>query len=168
MHRLGKSPYNLRLDVIRVKKRSPGIRVESKSRLPERKIDDFAKAKFSILLMEDSLLSQAVMRKRITNCGWDITVTANGRLGVEMTKNKQFDLIITDFDMPELNGLQASQEIRIRELSKAPIIVWSSTVSSEDQEIFKTIGAKHFMSKDMNAEEMKDIISRYLLNKEPS
>jgi two-component system, sensor histidine kinase and response regulator len=71
--------------------------------------------RMEILLVEDNELNLAVTMHTLTRSGHQVTVARNGRLALEMTGVKTYDLVLMDVQMPEMNGLQASQLIRTRE-----------------------------------------------------
>ena len=69
--------------------------------------------KAQILIVDDSSTMRRIMRLTLSKCGYDNTEEAeNGRLGLEAAKAKQYDCIISDWNMPEMTGVEMVGELR--------------------------------------------------------
>lgn len=111
-----------------------------------------------ILILEDSKFNQKVMEKCLKNFGCQkITMVPNGKEGVEILKTRKFDLIITDLNMPILDGFQVVETILAENLSVAPIIAWSSNESNEDEVHCQELGMV-FMKKKVRPELLRKTI----------
>ncbi len=81
-------------------------------------------AKKKILVAEDNLALADVMRFNIERAGFEVTVAHNGREAYELTQNVQFDLVLTDHQMPELTGVELCQRLREDErYARTPVIM---------------------------------------------
>ena len=72
----------------------------------------------NILLAEDNLINQKMAISLLQKMGHSVTVVQNGRQAVEKSEAEQFDLILMDVQMPEMDGLEATTAIRAREASR--------------------------------------------------
>ncbi|MBP3485956.1 MAG: response regulator, partial [Oscillospiraceae bacterium] len=81
-----------------------------------------------ILVVDDEKLLVKGMKFNLENEGYEVECAYDGAAAVELARNGQFDLIILDVMMPEVDGLEAC--MRIREFSNVPIIML--TAKSED------------------------------------
>ena len=75
----------------------------------------------TILIIDDEELVRVLLRSALEEAGYEVTEATNGRQGLELYRNKQTDLVITDILMPELNGLDMLLELT-REFLYAKVI----------------------------------------------
>jgi signal transduction histidine kinase/CheY-like chemotaxis protein len=91
---------------------------------------------FDILIAEDIPANIELLSIRLNQQGHNITVTENGRLALEQYKKKNFDLILMDVQMPIMDGLEATRQIRLLELesgSHISIIALTASILKEDR-----------------------------------
>jgi DNA-binding NtrC family response regulator len=69
-------------------------------------------AKHSILVVDDELLIRDLLYDFFTGQGWDISVAENGEKALEVMRAKEFDLVLTDIKMPEMDGLVLTSHVR--------------------------------------------------------
>ncbi len=74
----------------------------------------------SVLLVEDLVVNQEIARRFLERLGWDVTVAADGAAAVEAFERHAFDLVLMDVQMPVMDGLVATREIRRREAPGKP------------------------------------------------
>lgn len=121
----------------------------------------------TIALIDDSAVMRAILRKSILMANRDVgefVEASNGKEGFELIKNKgaDFDLIITDIDMPEWSGVQMMKKIRETGLKTAPIVVITTVGNSGMRETCRALGAVGFLNKPFSAEEIKGLLERVL------
>ncbi|OVE68967.1 hybrid sensor histidine kinase/response regulator [Clostridium diolis] len=113
-----------------------------------------------ILYVEDNLISQEVMENIIRSNGYKYISAYNGNEAINILKNNKVDLILMDIQMPELNGFETTQAIRVEELEgkHIPIIAITAYAMREDKE--KCIKAKmdDYISKPFEIENLLNII----------
>ncbi|MEO1084336.1 MAG: response regulator, partial [Acidobacteriota bacterium] len=87
-----------------------------------------------VLLAEDNAANQLVARRMLERLGIDVEVVGNGRAAVDAFSRSDFDLVLMDVRMPEMDGLQATRRIRQR-LARdlQPVIVALTGLASEDE-----------------------------------
>jgi two-component system sensor histidine kinase/response regulator len=118
-----------------------------------------------ILLAEDNLVNQRVVVGMLQKRGHKITVVDNGKAAVEAAALRHFDLMLMDVQMPEMDGAEATAEIRRREQSTGrhlPIIALTAHAMKGDKEQFLHAGMDDYVSKPMNPSELDAVICRLL------
>ena len=107
----------------------------------------------SILLAEDNLVNQKVAITMLGKMGHRITLATNGLEAVEQWRKTDFDLILMDVQMPEMNGQQATMKIRREEAATGrhiPIIAMTASAMIEDRERCLAAGMDDFISKPVS------------------
>jgi two-component system cell cycle response regulator len=74
--------------------------------------DDRPDVRPSILLVEDELTTRLMMSRQLTRAGYEVEVVSNGAQAIEMFKKRFFPLLLTDWDMPEMNGVALCKAVR--------------------------------------------------------
>lgn len=101
-----------------------------------------------ILIVDDSLTVRELERQLLTQAGFVCDVATDGLDGLEKVSCGQYSLIITDIDMPRLNGFELVEKLRGDEgLSKLPILVVSYKDRPEDRSRALALGADGYLSK---------------------
>jgi PAS domain S-box-containing protein len=115
-----------------------------------------------ILLAEDQLpnrrLAQVLLEKR----GHTVEIAQNGREAVQLWQEKTFDLILMDVQMPEMDGLQATAEIRARESGSAahiPIVAMTAYAMQGDEERCIDAGMDAYVSKPVKGDRLQEVIT---------
>ncbi|TNF24665.1 MAG: hybrid sensor histidine kinase/response regulator [Deltaproteobacteria bacterium] len=117
-----------------------------------------------VLLVEDSPLYQRVEMDLLEEIGLKVTLAENGKKALDILKSgEQFDLIVTDVEMPEMDGWELSRSVRGLggKFSTIPIIAVTTRVSPKDLNKGKEVGFTEHLEK-LNKQEMADSISRVL------
>ena len=102
--------------------------------------------RLTILLAEDNRVNQKVAQRLLHEMGHEVTVVGDGIQAVDMASQKEFDLILMDIHMPQMDGLQAIQLLRSRG-HKLPIVALTALASLEDEQMCLRAGANAFVSK---------------------
>ncbi|MFN8441176.1 MAG: ATP-binding protein [Caldilineaceae bacterium] len=107
-----------------------------------------------ILVAEDNPVNQKVERLLLEKLGYQVDLACSGVEAVAAAERKQYDLILMDVQMPEMDGLQATQLIRARALSPvAPrIVALTAAVMPEDIKISLEAGMDAYLSKPIQIE----------------
>jgi CheY-like chemotaxis protein len=104
----------------------------------------------TLLLAEDSLANQKLAVGLLTHWGHEVTVANNGQEAVEAVRTGSFDAVLMDVQMPEVDGLQATQEIRRLERStdrRLPIIAMTAHAMKGDRERCLEAGMDGYVAK---------------------
>ena len=122
------------------------------------------KNKPRVLLVEDSILSTKIAVRIIENCGCETDTAENGREALEKASANAYDLIIVDMFMPEMNGGDASIEIRKNGV-KTPIVALSANPVTPEERI--RYGFNDSIMKPISNTEVSRILSLYCLPEKP-
>jgi CheY-like chemotaxis protein len=117
-----------------------------------------------ILLAEDNRVNQRVAVSILEKAGHRVTVANNGREALDQWSEQAFDLILMDVQMPEIDGLEATAQIRAREGKTAehiPIIALTAHAMKGDQERCLAAGMNAYLSKPIHARQLIELVSRY-------
>lgn len=125
-----------------------------------------------VLIVEDNAFNQIVAVDSIHEIipEMPLDLAENGKIAVEMHEKNNYDLIIMDIQMPEMDGFQASRRIRKElpaPLSEVPIIAMTASVTREEVEDCFEAGMDEFVAKPFNQEELISKMSRLLLKETP-
>ena len=117
-----------------------------------------------ILLAEDNPVNQKLAVLILTKAGYTVTVANNGKIAVETfaADPQQFDLILMDVQMPEMDGLAATRELRARGFSHIPIIAMTANAMIGDREICIGAGMNDYITKPVKREIIFAIIEKWL------
>ncbi len=108
-----------------------------------------------ILVAEDDPINQMVLRQLLERRSHKITIVDNGQSAVSLSKHEQFDLILMDLQMPELNGLQATRAIREYEQSTGehlPIVALTANATAEDRRRCLAAGMDSHLTKPIEVD----------------
>ncbi len=121
---------------------------------------------FNILITDDSLSMRAVIRKVINLSGIPVAEcfeAANGRQALEILSQHWVDVIISDINMPEMNGMELLQELKKDKLfQEIPVIMVSTEGNRERIEEAERMGARGFLKKPFVPEELRSELYRIL------
>ncbi|MGF1580944.1 MAG: response regulator [Gemmataceae bacterium] len=119
-----------------------------------------------VLVAEDNPINQRVVLKHLSNQGIDTELAESGRDVLSLLASRpRFDVILMDVQMPVMDGLQTTEEIRARERESGehiPIIALTAYAMEGDREVFLAAGMDDYLSKPVKAEEMMVAIERCL------
>jgi two-component system sensor histidine kinase/response regulator len=127
-----------------------------------------------ILLAEDNLTNQQVAIGILKKFGYvAVTIADTGVQAVEQMKTNSFDLVLMDIQMPEMDGIQATQKIRkLKPQSdgkkRTPIIAMTAHAMKKDRDRCLAAGMDDFLSKPVNAGELEKLLEKYLAKKHPT
>jgi signal transduction histidine kinase/CheY-like chemotaxis protein/ligand-binding sensor domain-containing protein len=120
-----------------------------------------------ILLVEDNVVNQIIATRILEKWKLKIEVANNGKEAVDMVAQNTYDLILMDIQMPEMDGYQATDEIRKMKLNNpVPIIALTAATFLSDAEKVKMDAMDGYLTKPLNIAEMYDKISACLLDKD--
>lgn len=116
------------------------------------------------LLVEDNDLAHELVRAIMKKIGIDIDICINGAEAVQAVQSNRYDLVLMDIQMPVMDGLEATREIRKLggKMSALPIIAMTANVDREDIYTAREAGMNAHVGKPLNKESLYETISRFL------
>ncbi|MCK9425741.1 MAG: response regulator [Ignavibacteriaceae bacterium] len=122
-----------------------------------------SKYPLKILLAEDNLVNQKVAVKIFNKLGYRIEVAGNGYEVLEAVENIEYDIIFMDVHMPEMDGLEASQELNklYGNENRPKIIAMTANAMQGDREECIAAGMDDYMSKPVRLEALQELLERW-------
>ncbi|HWG48953.1 MAG TPA: response regulator [Candidatus Acidoferrales bacterium] len=117
----------------------------------------------NVLLAEDNLVNRKVALAMLQRAGHTVTVAATGKEAVNLAQNQRFDLILMDIQMPEMDGLEATQMIRQSRTAasaRAPIIAITAHALKGDSERFLAAGLDGYIAKPFQQQDLFEALER--------
>jgi len=118
----------------------------------------------SILIVEDSTTTRSLIRAVIEELGdFNIVEAPTGFDALKLLPAQDFDLVVTDINMPDINGLELINFVRSNQrYSNIPLIIVTTERSEEDKKRGMALGATAYVTKPFKAPELQDIIRKVL------
>ncbi len=110
-------------------------------------------SKASILLVEDEENLLEALKLNLELEGYEVTAAGDGVAALKAVENEYFDLIIMDVMLPEMDGISATESIRLRK-NEVPILILSAKNQSSDRVMGLKKGADDYLTKPFNLEEL--------------
>jgi len=119
---------------------------------------------FTILIVDDSTSMRSLLVSTLETLGQiNIVQAPNGFEALRMLPREQIDLVLTDINMPDINGLELLSFIRNNPIYKeVPVVVISTEGSRKDIEKGLTLGANEYLVKPFKSEQLLEIVKRFL------
>ena len=115
------------------------------------------------MLAEDNLINQKVAKLTLKQFGFGCDIASNGAEAFELFKISNYDLILMDMQMPVVDGLQATQQIRAYEKEQmvripAYIVALTANAMAEDKQRCLKSGMNNFLSKPFSENELRKVL----------
>ena len=111
------------------------------------------------LVVDDEIVNRVVASKHLENLGLEVDQAGGGKDCVTKFKEQKYDLIIMDLQMPELDGFEATEQIRQREKElgqkQVPILALSASILGTIWEKCESVGMNGYLGKPFRSEELK-------------
>lgn len=121
----------------------------------------------NVLLVEDNLLNQVLAKKVLTDWKWNVEVAENGLIAIEKIQQTNFDIVLMDIQLPEMDGYEATRTIRkMKDLSKSsvPIVAMTAHAMSGESEKCILSGMNEYISKPFDTKILYSKIVSVLKN----
>lgn len=115
----------------------------------------------TILVAEDNKINQIIARKLFGKLGYQVDIAVNGKLAVTAVKNKHYDIIFMDMQMPEMDGVTATKEIlKLSGKENIPIVAMTANVLEQDKQRCIEAGMVGFVGKPIDIDNIINEIIR--------
>jgi CheY-like chemotaxis protein len=116
-----------------------------------------------ILLVEDNEMNRDMLSRRLTRKGYEVIVAVDGRQGVEMGTQGGYDLILMDMSLPEIDGWEATRQIRATPAgTSVPIIALTAHAMAGDREKALAAGCNDYDTKPIELPRLLEKIEALL------
>lgn len=119
---------------------------------------------YKILLVDDSITTRTLEKNILTKAGYNIEIAENPIEAFEKMQHTRFNLIISDIEMPEMNGFEFLKKLKTDEMyADIPVIMVSSLMSDENKKHAKVLGAKKYIVKsEFEQDDFQETIKKIL------
>ena len=122
-----------------------------------------------ILAVDDMEINLRLLTTWLKNTNLQLTLALSGSDAVSLCKDNEFDLILMDVQMPQMDGLEATKQIRQTDLNLGtPIIAVTAHAFKEEQDKLLASGMDDYLPKPINLSDLIDLIKRWCLIAEPT
>ena len=115
---------------------------------------------YNVLIVDDSSPMRAIIKKIIKSSGFNVSQffeASNGREALVVLNDEWLDLVLTDYNMPDMDGLELLEEMKKDEILKAiPVVMITTEGSRKRVEEFMEMGALEYIKKPFTPEQIKE------------
>ncbi|HZY63989.1 MAG TPA: response regulator [Edaphobacter sp.] len=119
-----------------------------------------------ILLAEDNPVNQKLATRLLEKRGHKVVLAANGKQALSALEKSDFDLVLMDVQMPEMDGIQATEKLREMEKGTGkhqPVVAMTALVMKGDRERCIAAGMDGYLSKPIRPQELDDVLDAYVV-----
>ena len=118
-----------------------------------------------VLIAEDELAGAILLKSLMVKEGYSVTIANNGHQALDIIKDEDFDLVLTDWMMPEMDGIELIHNIRRIKEEQPLIIMITALVSKESRFYALDSGADDFVTKPIDIDDLKIKVKEGILRK---
>jgi PAS domain S-box-containing protein len=113
-----------------------------------------------LLLAEDNTVNQFVQLRMLRQLGYDCALATTGIELVEALAKAEYDLVLLDVQMPEMDGIEAARELRRRGFSRVRLVALTADVTTETRQACLEAGIDEFLSKPLKLDALAAVLAR--------
>jgi signal transduction histidine kinase/CheY-like chemotaxis protein len=117
-----------------------------------------------VLVAEDAKANQTLIQILLQKMGFQVTIVEDGQQAVEQVRNKTFDIILMDMQMPVMNGYEATREIKTMGI-RTPVIAVTAHAMKGDEQKCLDAGCDGYIAKPIDRKKIEQIIREHLIKK---
>ncbi|CAM2006782.1 response regulator [Acanthopleuribacter pedis] len=142
-------------------------RGEGNELVTQHTLREISRNKHRVLVVEDNIVNQKVAVRLMEKLGYFCDVAANGKEAVEAVEQMPYDVILMDCQMPEMDGFEATREIRHREQTEGlgqhrAIIAMTANAMAGDRERCLEAGMDYYLSKPIQTAELVEALKQFV------
>ena len=144
----------------------PGVQPLGREPKPKSVVMDSSKphVRLHVLLAEDNSVNQRLISRLLEKRGHDVDVVGNGLEALRALAIKSYDLVLMDMQMPELDGLETTARIRMKEAAgdrHQAIVALTANAMSEDEERCRAAGMDGYLTKPIQFEKLDEVLEKF-------
>ncbi len=137
--------------------------IAATGRLPKKyRLTPEKQEEIRIMVAEDNRVNQMVALNFLQKLGYRAKLAVNGREVLKVLEETPYDLILMDCQMPEMDGYEATRQIRAGGGRQPRIIAMTANAMKGDEELCRAAGMDDYLSKPVHIEKLKEVIERWL------
>ena len=115
---------------------------------------------YSLLVVDDNEMNRDLLSRRLERQGYRVTVAVDGRQALEILNREDFNLVLLDIMLPEMNGYQVLEQLKAdQSLSHIPVIITTALDEADGKAKCIELGAEDYLTKPFNPVMLKSRIS---------
>lgn len=116
----------------------------------------------TILYAEDNPINQKIIQRMLAKMGYQIDIANNGAEAVKALSEREYDLILMDVSMPEMDGLTATRTIRMEQGENGPIIIAvTANAMKGDRERCLEAGMNDYLAKPVKIAQLREMLTKW-------
>ncbi|MCB1960907.1 MAG: response regulator [Rhodocyclaceae bacterium] len=143
---------------------SAALRGEATGPTPARRGMTTLRTDARVLVAEDHPVNAEIVAALLGECGCRVTLASDGRQAVEACRNGTFDLVLMDIQMPGMDGVEATRQIRALEGegARVPIVALTANALRDDRKAALAVGMNDYLTKPVTGQRLRDALLRWL------
>ena len=117
---------------------------------------------YNLLVVEDNRMNQIIAKSILEKSGFNVDLSADGEIAINMMASKKYDLILLDLHMPNMDGYETTRFLRKEQKNNIPIIALTAAAVIGEREKCINSGMNDYLSKPFQPKELISIIDKYL------
>ena len=122
-----------------------------------------------VLVVDDSITVRRVTQRLLKRAGYRVSLAADGLQALQMLQTERPDLVLSDIEMPRMDGFELARHIRAdAKLHDLPIIMITSRMAEKHREHARELGVNHYLGKPYAEDELLNLVQRYTRSEMPA
>lgn len=114
-----------------------------------------------VLTVDDSRTILAMLHHTLTNAGFEVLQAENGQIGLDVLKNEDVDVVITDINMPVMDGIEFIKNVRATGKHQSlPILILTTETSQDKRDQGRSAGGTGWIVKPFDPEKLISVINK--------